>query len=508
MKTLSKYKFKSSLVLILSLVSSFFLVFSGYCLAGLLDNVIDLNGDKLIRSSLLLLFMWGAYIVFNHLNNIAKSKLRLIIKNDLRYELSLQITHDKFKSFLGKNDEFISWYNNDLDKIDSLYLDGTFKFITNLFNLVFAALAIAKINILLLIIVSIMSLIMFIVPKKLSSKLNDKMMLISKESENFVKRLSDLNAGLLEFLSFNKLDKYSKLIKDSSNEYEKTKSAYEIYASLIESIITAVTLSFQMGLIIFTGILAFLEYIQVGFIMSIANLSGNFLSSVSSLLSLYPKIVSGKNIYLKHNQEVNHLVFNENIVEKLELKNVSYHIGDKTIFNNISFEILKGEKILLDGESGSGKSTLLNIIYGLIDNYGGEIKLNGKNIKEFDIACDIGYLRQEPHFFNDSITANLEYFDINLNNTDLVKELKLLDMFKQDRVDATYSGGEKQKLMCLRQLLSKQSLILVDEVTSSLDKDNRDLVFNALMNSDKTIIYVAHNLENNQYALFDKVINL
>ena len=169
---------------------------------------------------------------------------------------------------------------------------------------------------------------------------------------------------------------------------------------------------------------------------------------------------------------------------------------------------IPGEKILLDGESGSGKSTLLNIIYGLIDNYDGEIKLNGKNIKEFDIARDIGYLRQEPHFFNDSIAANMEYFDINLNGTDLVKELKLSDIFKQDRIDATYSGGEKQKLMCLRQLLSKQSLILVDEVTSSLDKDNRDLVFSTLMNSDKTIIYVAHNLEKSQYASFDKIIYL
>ena len=456
MKLLIKYKKLLCIIVLLTIIASFFLVFSGYCLSGLLDNVINSNGKELLIASISLVGMWAIYIVCNHLSNICQSKIRFMIKNDLRFKISKIITHNFYHDFLNENNEYIAWYNNDVDKIDELYVGGTLTLIEGTFNLLFATFAIGNINFYLLLMIMIMSVIIFIVPQQLSKKLNEKMLAISEKSEYFVQRLTDLNNGLSEFLSFNQLDNYSKYIKESSVNYEQKKVEYDIYYSFINSIITAISCCFQLGSIIFTGILVYLGYVNIGFILSIANLSGSFLNSTTSMLSILPQINAGKQIYNKFKIPINTIHINEETISRLEVKHLSYSRESRQLFKDINFVLKKGEKLLILGDSGCGKSTLLNIIYGMINDYQGEIFFNDRKKSEADIYSDLGYVRQSPHYFNDTIENNLSYLNIEILDEQLISKLNLTHLYKLQKKDNLISGGEKQRLVAYRQLMGKQ----------------------------------------------------
>lgn len=206
----------------------------------------------------------------------------------------------------------------------------------------------------------------------------------------------------------------------------------------------------------------------------------------------------------------------------IKLNNVTkkYKVGENEILanNNISFEVEKGELVVILGSSGAGKSTLLNILGGMDINDLGEVIVDGKNISKYNAKeltnyrrYDVGFVFQ---FYNllPNLTAkeNVE-LAIEISNSEMLATKCLEDVGLSHRVDnfpSQLSGGEQQRVSIARAISKSPKLLLCDEPTGALDYNTGKQVLKILQDMSRkkgvTVIIVTHNSALAKIA--DKVI--
>lgn len=203
----------------------------------------------------------------------------------------------------------------------------------------------------------------------------------------------------------------------------------------------------------------------------------------------------------------------------LKIENLKFKDKERNILNNISLEIKSGECISIVGESGSGKSTLLRILADLISPTSGDIKYKDSSYllyNPIDLRREISYCTQLPYLFGRTVKENLEFpFKIRSKKVDDKRINELLSVFK---LDSNYlykeinllSGGEKQRVALIRNLIFTPDVLLLDEATSSLDKPNTIIVeeyIKKLNSLGTTIIWVTHD-EAQSTRIFSKKITM
>ena len=197
----------------------------------------------------------------------------------------------------------------------------------------------------------------------------------------------------------------------------------------------------------------------------------------------------------------------------IKVENLSKNYGKRRIFSDFSYTFQDVGLIGIVGESGSGKSTMLNIISGLDFDYGGTIKVDGKNLAELneDKLCDfrlknIGYVFQNFSLLNlDTVENNillpLDAFSKakkKIKNRRVEDALSAVNILKLKKMHVNkLSGGEKQRVAIARAIINNPKIILCDEPTGALDEKNGNEVFKLLKTiSSKTLVLVAtHDLE-------------
>jgi ATP-binding cassette, subfamily B, bacterial MsbA len=203
--------------------------------------------------------------------------------------------------------------------------------------------------------------------------------------------------------------------------------------------------------------------------------------------------------------------------ESIEFKNVSFYYDDVAILKNISFKVEKGKTIALVGSSGAGKSTLADLIPRFHDASGGEILVDGVNIKDyslFSLRSLMSIVTQEPILFNDSIANNIALGMENCNRDEIVDAAKIANAHlfiekKENGYDTNIgdrgsklSGGERQRLTIARAVLKNPPILILDEATSSLDTESERLVQDAINNlmENRTSVVIAHRLSTIKHA--------
>ncbi len=194
------------------------------------------------------------------------------------------------------------------------------------------------------------------------------------------------------------------------------------------------------------------------------------------------------------------------------LQNVSKSFGDKIVVDNVSHSFRSGEISLITGESGSGKSTLLNIMALFTDpdsgvvTYGNVVNTDlSKKEKLNFIRKNIGYIYQDIRIFEDltaydNLRVGLMFSDISKREY-RHKILEMLDLLKlADRSDmraGVLSGGEKQRLAIGRAFIANKKIILADEPTGALDKENTtnilQLIKKVNAHFQTTIVMITHS---------------
>lgn len=204
----------------------------------------------------------------------------------------------------------------------------------------------------------------------------------------------------------------------------------------------------------------------------------------------------------------------------LSLQNISKvynsNIGNFEVFKEINFEINENENVFLFGPSGCGKSSLLNIISGLDKPDGGEISfLNNKisNNHHNFLKNDIGIIFQDHYLISElNIFENIQ---LKTNNISAINEI--FDYFRLDDLKNKYpsqlSNGQKQRVCVARALVNRPKLLVADEPTSYLDRENADLVIDLIIQSSKkykvSSIVASHDISfkkkfDNSYTIQEK----
>lgn len=206
----------------------------------------------------------------------------------------------------------------------------------------------------------------------------------------------------------------------------------------------------------------------------------------------------------------------------ITIKNIYKAFGEKVVFENFSMHVAEGEMLVITGKSGAGKSTLLNMI-GLLDKQDkGEIQYFDKGVvrpftrqAENLLKYDIGYLFQNFALLEDqtvlyNMKLALEHHKIERKEEKIREALAEVGLQGyEDKKVYMCSGGEQQRISIARLLVKPCRLVLADEPTGSLDKENKEIIFRLLkqlQQAGKTLVIVTHDEELVQIA--DRVIKI
>ena len=213
-----------------------------------------------------------------------------------------------------------------------------------------------------------------------------------------------------------------------------------------------------------------------------------------------------------------------NIDGHVELKNVtfSYEKG-KEILKNVSIEAKKGEVIAIVGPTGAGKTTIVNLLTKFYKIDSGEILIDGKNIDDItreSLRKSVAMVLQDTYLFSESVSENIRYGRLEATEEEIIEAAKIADahhFIKQlpegyNTILAdngcNLSQGQRQLLAIARAILSKASILILDEATSSIDTRTEVLIQNAMLKlmQGKTTFVIAHRLSTIRNA--DKILAL
>jgi len=191
---------------------------------------------------------------------------------------------------------------------------------------------------------------------------------------------------------------------------------------------------------------------------------------------------------------------------RIDFQNLSFVYHNKEIFHNLTATIEPHDIVLISGKSGSGKSTILKLIQGFYQPSSGRILIDGQDIQKADLQYlrnHITYVPQHCILFHGSIIDNISY-GTNLTNQEAyraIRKLPILELLGNDlerdvgKLGNSLSGGQRQVVLLLRAYLRKNPIFLVDEPTASVDKENRQLIYDMLkkMARDSTVVVISHD---------------
>ena len=196
---------------------------------------------------------------------------------------------------------------------------------------------------------------------------------------------------------------------------------------------------------------------------------------------------------------------------QIEFRHVSFKYDQQWVLKDINIVIPKGKTIALVGQSGSGKSTLVDLIPRYYDVQGGDVLIDGVNVKDLgihDLRQLIGNVNQEAILFNDSFFNNISFGVENATQQQVEEAARIAnahDFIMQteegyntnigDR-GGRLSGGQRQRVSIARAILKNPPILILDEATSALDTESERLVQDALerLMKTRTTIAIAHRL--------------
>ena len=498
-KTIFQLCYISFIYMILSIVASFYMKY-------VFDNY--LSNFHLIFTVFILFIIINLYKIFT---NLIRTKILIDLNKNIDIDLSLDIFSKILSLPYGyyrnkTTGEIITRYT-ELSKIRetiskvllTLFLDLPLC-ITSLIIMYFLN---SKLTMISLIAVLLYTIIVIVYNRILNDTILEaqikkaEMNTVLIESINGFETIKGLNLYDYINLKFeNKYIKYLKNVIKIDSILNIKENLKEIVNQLIEMII------------IFTGVIYVRsETITIGTLMTYNSILVFFLAPIRNLLSLDNSIIESKRIV----KRVNEMLKKEENVKKINIvysdiliKSLSFKQNEKIILNKINLHISKGEKVIITGKSGSGKSTLLKILMNYYNDYQGEIKINGINIKSINLKNV--YISQNETLFTDTIYNNIVLGNNDSNFSEVVKMCYVDEIINSnlgynqiiEENGFNISGGQKQRIILARSIINEFDLLLIDEGLNQIDVELERKILKNLFNKfhDKTIIIVSHRLEN------------
>lgn len=365
------------------------------------------------------------------------------------------------------------------------------------------------------IIPTLVSFVVIPMSRKKEISANSKYYSVLRENSELFQETIELQQ---EINSFNQ----SKNVKESL--YKKMEESEKIHlkVELLAMVLTAISTLFayiSVAVVILVGIeLLMRDEISllylIGYIIAAIKVKELFDISKEGILEMYYIEPAVKRI-----KEIKNAVLQEGKDTKLssfdiEFKNVSFAYDEDTqVLKDVSFTAKQGEVTALVGASGSGKTSILRLVSRLYDYDGGSILIDGKDIKDISTESlfkDVSIVFQDVTLFNTSVMENIRLGRESASDEEVRKAAKLANCM--DFIDklpegfdtpigengAELSGGERQRLSIARAFLKDAPILILDEISASLDVDNEKKIQESLnkLIENKTVIIISHRLKS------------
>ena len=397
-------------------------------------------------------------------------------------------------------------------------------------KLVIIYIVFAKQNILVALYVIVIDIIYYIYARKCNNKNNYYLKKQIKYADKMTGMLSQILIGLKDIKSFNigsklnnRLDGYRKRWQEN---YFLKRKYYFTRKTLVGLVIDfgKIILYFIMLILLIKG------KIQIAMFLLLISYYDKTKESINDIMEFDVSIMEESVSLYRIKQIINYkdsilvvdgTIHNDDIIGHVEFKNVSFKYDKLKVLKNISFTAKPNQITAIVGKTGSGKTTIFNLLLRMYKVNSGQILIDGLNIYDYSrdvFNSNISIVNQKTFIFNMSIRANLSLIDSNKKRQiDACKRVGIHDfimslpdgystILKEDATNI--SGGQKQLLSLARALLTSSEIILLDEVTSSLDPNTTNKIINLLddLKTDHTIIVITHNKDLMRRA--DKLVVL
>ena len=530
---ISKYKSTFFIIFFVSLLCVVINIITSFNLQFIIDNAISTNSMNNLKFIFVIMIILN---IFKVINNYTRNYLI----NYINHELDSTMIIDIFKHIISlpylyfknrSNGEVISRIT-DLSEVREMISNLFVTVFVDLILVIFVFFSIISISFRLTLIAVFISAFYFLIVLCFNYFLKRN---VSTIKENQAK----VNSYLYE--SLNSIDTIKGLSLED-NIINKFLSIYNKYLnnSFVLNKIIIIEDSLKnivdyLGLLIinyYGTILILNNNLKLSELITFNGLIIYFLDPIKNIVSFDLSIKKVKESIKRvddlYNIKSEDLSFDEKYTNKkikgdILVDNLSYsYDGIHNILNNISFEIKKGEKILITGKSGSGKSTLVKLMLRYFDIPNEMIKIDLKDINYFnkkELRNNFSYVSQNEILYNDTLYDNVtieKYIDYD-EFLKICSITKVDEIINKHPIGASFvieengfnlSGGERQRIALARSLVKDSEIYIFDESLSQIDVEKERIILSNIFKeySDKTFLIISHRLDNSD--LYDKRFDL
>lgn len=488
--------------------SALFSTISSVRLAIFTQNVIEGKYIEAIQVELVNLILILIAVFADYLYHVLQNKTiqsGMIVYRDM---ISNSLVHtDKDENL------YISALNTDSTRIENgirnafVVCDGLMYMIVSLVALIYIHWSIMFVSIGLF----LLNYIVPILEKKPSERAEKQSSYLQKE---YLEKTTDVIKGKVVWNAYNCFSMLRSKLSLFANEYERDLLTVRNKQSLLNEVPIAVSVTGQTLLMVFTLFLIIKGAVIPGTILSVGNLSGSFFNNISNFMSAKNQM-NGYNAVFRERIEYDEKpVISEKKIDdySIRMKNVSFsYEHNSELIHDFNYVFESGKKYLIYGDSGCGKSTLLKLIFrSLVENKGDIFlgKENYSNISDEQLHRIIGFIMQDSYVFDDTVLNNIT-LGRNLGEgvvQDALLQAKAQDVSTLNGNAKELSGGQMQRICLARELVEYHPIILMDEVANAVDEETAKQIYELLLNSNRTVIAVAHYLPAGIKEKFDEIL--
>ncbi len=373
-------------------------------------------------------------------------------------------------------------------------------------------------NIYLALLLILFSVIYIVVRNNSDRKSNYYHNKVTVQDDKYSTLLTQIVSGLQEIKTFNMLPKLTNRLKIIQNNFTKVYRKKRDYITIRDNDIQAITYIFRFFLYLVLIILMIYGKIDVSILVLIISYHeyleyyiNDLIDSTSTIRTVNVSVNRINDILNYNSKEIKYGVLDtKDIYGIIEFKNVDLIIKNHKVLNNINLKIDHNEVVAIVGETGSGKTMMFNLLLRLFEPTKGKITLDNINIFDFSkdvYSSNVSVANQKPFIFNMSIRKNLDFVDTNISNQiEACKKAGIHEFIETlpkgyntilRENGSNISGGQKQMISIARTILSEAEVLLLDDITTSLDPDTAKLVPRLINNlkKDHTIIMITKKPE-------------
>lgn len=520
---IKKYKTKLIIVFLLNCIAVISSLFITKILQYVIDNIIPLNDFSELLNMTFMTVILIALTVFltkkySDILAIVNQNIVEDIKNDLFSHIQYLSSEYYDTRPHGKILVRLTEYAKD---VSTLITDKLVKTILNFFNMLIVLIFMLRTNVKLTVIVivgiAILSMI-FIFTARIK---RGHQLLINNKNSNLNAYLLETLRGMETTQAFYREEKNEMVFNNLSDNWKNASCGYIKIANTGWCSVQIIS-HFVYATIYFIGTMFLYPNISVGVIVAMGNYSARFWSPIEELFSTFDEFINSMT-YLERIFETidepiaiqdNNDAIDIDIHGEIEFKNVSFsYVSNNKVLDNVSFKIKPNENIAIVGATGSGKTTITNLIGRFYDIDGGNIFIDGIDIRNIKLKCmrrQIAIMQQENYLFSTSIIKNLKYGMPHITNEDVIEICKKLNVHnwilsfdngydtKLSANGKNLSDGERQILCYIRTIINNPKILIFDEATSKIDVKTERMLQNLTKEliKNKTVITIAHRLDS------------